>query len=344
ALVTRLPQPNIKCLAVINTSRPHGGAVAIVAPIDRFGRGISMAFYNRNSRVAAIAAAMLVAAVLTYELGPGGWWQSILGAAGTTAKAQGAPSSPAGGNAGGPPTVNLTDLQLGSVKVEPASEREFAIEKESVGSIDFNQDLAVQVFTPYQGRIIGLFAKVGDDVQRGQTLFTIDSPDLLQAESTLISAAGVAQFTTRNLARLKDLYATRAVSQKELEQATSDQQAAEGALRTARNSVRLFGKSATEIDRIIEQRMADPTLVVPSPITGRVTARNAAPGLFVQPGNAPAPYTVADINTMWMIANVAEADSPQFHVGQAVTVSVLAFPGRAPFEGKITTIASSVDA
>ena len=51
--------------------------------------------------------------------------------------------------------------------------------------------MAVQVFTPYQGRIIGLFASVGDDVKKGQTLFTIDSPDLLQAESTLIAAAGV---------------------------------------------------------------------------------------------------------------------------------------------------------
>src|SRR5439155_19311778 len=47
-LVTRLPQPNIKCLAVINTSRPQGGAVAIVAPIDRSGRDLSMAFHKRN--------------------------------------------------------------------------------------------------------------------------------------------------------------------------------------------------------------------------------------------------------------------------------------------------------
>src|SRR5262249_47172402 len=191
-------------------------------------------------------------------------------------------------------------------------------------------------------RIISLFAKVGDDVQKGQTLFTIDSPDLLQAESTLISAAGVAQFTTRNLARLRDLYAKRAVSQKEMEQASSDQQAAEGALRTARNSVRLFGKTDAEIDRIIEQRMADPTLVVPSPITGRVTARSAAPGLFVQPGNAPAPFVVADINTMWMLANVPENDSPAFRLGQEVTVAVNAFPHRT-FSGRITTISALVD-
>jgi membrane fusion protein, heavy metal efflux system len=148
--------------------------------------------------------------------------------------------------------------------------------------------------------------------------------------------------TTRNLARLKELYTTRAVSQADLEQAVSDQQTAEGNLRAARDSVRIFGKTDEEIDKIVADRLADPTLVVPSPIDGRITQRNAAPGLFVQPGNAPAPYTVADINTMWMLANVAEDDSPVFRVGQQVQVKLNAFPGRV-FDGRITTIGTTVD-
>ena len=215
-------------------------------------------------------------------------------------------------------SVDLSDLQLASVKVEPVWEHVFPIEKSAVGSIDFNQEMSVQVFTPYQGRIVGLFATIGDEVKKGQTLFTIDSPDLLQAESTLIAAAGVLEFTTRNLARLKALYATRAVSQKDMEQAVSEQQTAEGNVRAGRDAVRLFGKTDAEINSIIAKRMADPILVVPSPISGRVTARNAAPGLYVQPGNAPAPFSVADISTMWMLANVPEADSPAFRVGQEV--------------------------
>jgi cobalt-zinc-cadmium efflux system membrane fusion protein len=73
-----------------------------------------------------------------------------------------------------------------------------------------------------------------------------------------------------------------------------------------------------------------------------VTARNAAPGLFVQPGNPPAPYLVADISTMWMLANVPENDSPAFRVGQEVKVKVSAFPERT-FEGRISTIGSMVD-
>jgi cobalt-zinc-cadmium efflux system membrane fusion protein len=241
-----------------------------------------------------------------------------------------------------PDTVELSDTQMAYVKVEAAAERPFPIEKAAVGSIDFNEELLTQVFTPYQGRIVGLFAKIGDEVTKGQTLFTIDSPDLVQASSTLIAAAGVLELTTRNLTRLTRLYETRAVSQKDQEQAVSDHQTAEGALRAARDAVRLFGKTDAEMDKMVADHRVDPVLVVPSPISGRITARNAAPGLFVQPGNAPAPFTVSDISTMWMLANVAESDSPAFHVGQDVKVTVMAYPGRT-FEGRISTIGSTVD-
>ena len=133
------------------------------------------------------------------------------------------------------------------------------------------------------------------------------------------------------------------MSQHDVEQAVSDQQTAEGNLQAARDAVRLFGKTEDEINGIIAKRSADPTLVVPSPITGRITARNAAPGLFVEPGNTPAPYMVADVDTMWMLANVAETDSPAFRVGQPVQVKLDAFPSRV-FDGTITTIGASVDA
>jgi membrane fusion protein, heavy metal efflux system len=261
---------------------------------------------------------------------------------GTTARAAAEQVNTSSAPAPARDSVDLSDSQLASVKVEPVEDREFPVEKEAVGSIDFDEDMSVQVFTPYQGRIISLFASIGDDVKKGQTLFTIDSPDLLQAESTLIAAAGVLELTTRSLARLRELYKTLAVSQRDVDQATSDQQTAEGNLRAARDAVRIFGKTDADIDSIIANRSADPTLVVPSPITGRITARNAAPGLYVQPGNAPAPYTVSDINIMWMLADVPEADSPAFRLGQQVQVKLSAFPGRT-FDGKITTIGASVD-
>ncbi len=280
-----------------------------------------------------LAAAIAAVAIIAY-----GVWRLSQGSEAARVSAEHGVAAPAPERN----SIDLSDTQLASVKVEPIEEREFPVEKEAIGSIDFDEDMAVQVFTPYQGRIIALYAAVGDDVKKGQTLFTIDSPDLLQAESTLIAAAGVLDLTTRNLARLRELYKSLAVSQHDLEQGTSDQQTAEGNLRAARDAVRIFGKTDAEIDRIVADRLADPTLIVPSPINGRITARNAAPGLFVQPGNPPAPYTVADISLMWMLADVPEADSPAFRLGQEVQVTINAFPGRT-FDGKITTIGASVD-
>ncbi|MGD0999070.1 MAG: efflux RND transporter periplasmic adaptor subunit [Candidatus Brocadiia bacterium] len=239
-------------------------------------------------------------------------------------------------------TVELAESQLNAVKIEPVGVYLFPVEKAAVGSIDYDEDLSVQVFSPYAGKIITALVNLGDTVQKGQSLYTIDSPDLLQAEAALIAAAATSDLTGKEFARAKELYGSNGVSERELEQATSDQQTAQGALAAARDAVRIFGKSEAEMDRIIAERKSDPSLVVASPLAGRVTARNAQPGLLVQPGNAPAPYSVADLSLKWMVANVTESDSPLFHVGQPVQAGVLAWPGRT-FDGKISTLGATVD-
>jgi cobalt-zinc-cadmium efflux system membrane fusion protein len=240
------------------------------------------------------------------------------------------------------PAVELADTQLASIKIEPVEEHAFPQERQAVGDIDFNQELLTQVFTQYQGRIIKAFASVGDTVKKNQTLFTIESPDLLQAESTLISAAGVLDLTTRNLERQHNLVRQSAAAQKDYEQAISDQQAAEGAYRAARGAVKVFDKTDAEIDRIVAERKVDATLTIPSPITGLVTTRNAAPGLLVQPGNPPPVYIVADTSTMWMIANVPEREAADLKAGQEVAARVSSFPGRI-YKGKIVIIGPNVD-
>jgi cobalt-zinc-cadmium efflux system membrane fusion protein len=242
----------------------------------------------------------------------------------------------------GPDTVKLSDSQLDSITVAAVVDHEFLVEKDAVGNIDFNEDRSVQVFSPYQGRIIQALANLGDEVRKDQVLFTIESPDFIAAESNLISAAAALEQTTSALTRAKALYASKGIDQNDYETAVANQQSAEGALHAARQAVAIFGKTDAEIDRIVASRKIDTALIVRSPITGRITARNAAPGLLEQPGNPPAPYAVADLSTMWMLANVPEAESPQFKPGQPVRVSVMAFPGRV-FAGKITAIGATVD-
>lgn len=239
-------------------------------------------------------------------------------------------------------SIDVTERQLESFKVLTVAPRPFRLLKNAVGSIDFNQNMLVQVFTPNPGKIVDTRFNVGDEVKKSEMLFTIDSPDLLQAESTLLASAGVLALQSRTLARVKQLLQTGGGAQKDVDQATSDQQTAEGNYKAARDAVRIFGKTDVEIDRILADRKVDSTLIVPSPITGRIIARTAAPGFYAQPGTAPAPYTLADLSTMWMVANVIETDAPAYQLGQAVEVRVPAYPGEV-FRGHVDTLGLNID-
>jgi membrane fusion protein, heavy metal efflux system len=250
--------------------------------------------------------------------------------------------------------LDLTEKQVASVKAEQVGSAHFVERRNAVGNIDYNQNLLVQVFAPYNGRIIEAYPNVGDRVEKGQPLFTIDSPDLLNAESALIAAAGVLKLQDATLVRAQKMKSFGGASQQAVDQSASDQQTAEGNVKTARDAVRIFGKTDEEINEIIARRRADPRLVVKSSVSGVVTARNAAPGLFVQAGSAPpsssgtgasapsAIFTIGDLSTMWMLANVVETDAPLLRVGQIVRARVAAYPDRE-FEGKVIVLGQNVD-
>jgi membrane fusion protein, heavy metal efflux system len=239
-------------------------------------------------------------------------------------------------------SVNLSERQANSLKIVTIATHEFAILKTAVGTIGFNENLLVQVFSQYPGKIIKAFYNVGEDVKQGDILFTIDSPDLLQAESTLLAAAGVLELQKKTLARVSGLLKAGGSAQKDVDQATSDQQTAEGNFKAAKDAVRIFGKSDAEIDRVVLNRKVESTLVVPSPITGRVVTRNAAPGFLTQPGTPPPPFQIADVSTMWMIANVIESDAPAYRLAQEVEVRVPAHPDKV-FKGHVTNLSPMID-
>jgi len=257
------------------------------------------------------------------------------------------PSSEAGAAAQSPKpkpeaSVSLSESQVRAIKIASAGVREFADEEETVGSIDFNQNTNVQVFTSYAGKITRTYADVGDYVRAGKPLFTIESPDLMNAEQALVGAAAAFDAADAALKRAKVLLDNQGMAQKDFEAAEAALRAADAAYRASRNEVRVFGKTDAEIDRVVQSRKIDTDLVVVSPLNGRVTARNAQQGLLVQPGNAPAPFTVADVSTKWMLAYVPESDAHKFRVGQLVRVRLPALAGRV-FEGAIKVAGESVD-
>jgi cobalt-zinc-cadmium efflux system membrane fusion protein len=239
-------------------------------------------------------------------------------------------------------SVELSDKQAATLGIGAVQSRDFDVFKTAVGTIDFNENMLVQVFSQYPGKIVRAFHNIGDDVAQGSVLFAIDSPDLLQAESTLLASAGVLELQKRTLLRLTNLLKAGGSAQKDVDQTTSDQQTAEGNFKAAKDAVRIFGKSDAEIERILDQRKVDSELVVSSPISGRIISRNAAPGFLTQPAAAPAPYTVADVSTMWMIANVIETDAPAYRIDQAVEVRVPAYPDHV-FTGRVTAVGATID-
>jgi membrane fusion protein, heavy metal efflux system len=292
------------------------------------------------------AQAMLLALIVI--VGAGLFWgRSFIGLADgqparkqQTASAEAGPSGP--GNSADMQAVDLSEKQAATLKIAPVAVRDFARLKTAVGTIDFNENLLVQVFSQYAGKILKANFNIGDDVKAGDVLFTIDSPDLLQAESTVLAAAGVLELQKRTLARATGLLKAGGSAQKDVDQSTSDQQTAEGNYKAARDVVRIFGKTDAEIDQVVDMRKVDSTLRATSPIAGRVVARNAAPGLLTQPGNTASPYSVADLSTMWMLANVVETDAPAYKIGQDVEVRVPAYPD-AVFKGRVTTVGSMID-
>jgi cobalt-zinc-cadmium efflux system membrane fusion protein len=289
--------------------------------------------FDRKTTHAVVAIAVVILVVVLLKSGPD--QPANIGFPATQGSGPGAPAS-------GEPTVDLAPNQLKAVKFGAVGTHAFSVEKTALGSIDYDEDMTVQVSSSYPGKILAALVNLGDDVKNGQPLYTIDSPDLIQVESALIAAAADFESTSKELARAKALFGTNGVSERELEQTTSAEQTAEGRLKASRATVQIFGKTDAEIDQILTTRKIDPALVVSSPITGRIIARHAQPGLLVQPGNLPAPYAVADLGKKWMVVHVAESDIPMFHVGQPVRAALTAYPGRF-FEGGISRMGEAVD-
>ena len=141
---------------------------------------------------AATVAAGLLIALAAYFVGfPGGPSREGPGrAAATAADTNRSPYGASPHTSPDPLTaqsVELSASEFEQFKVEPAVERDFTIQREAVGSIDFNEEMSVPVLPPVQGKIITLFARAGDDVKKGMPLYTIDSPDLVQAGSSALT-------------------------------------------------------------------------------------------------------------------------------------------------------------
>ena len=249
-----------------------------------------------------------------------------------------------------------SENQWTSLKLAVVREVSFRDERTTDGKISLNEDTTTPVFSPYSGRVSRLIAKPGDYVERGAPLFAIDATEFVQGQNDLVTAvAGLERARSRlELARTvekrqRDLLAIRGGALKDLEQAQSDLVSAQGDLRSAeialtavRNRLRILGRSDEEIAQLEKSDRIGPETIVSAPISGTVIQRKVGVGQYIQNGATDPVFTVGNLGTVWLVANVRESDAPRMKVGAPVEVSVLAFPNRQ-FDAKLSYVAPSLD-
>lgn len=289
--------------------------------------------------IALIACAMLVGAVA--------WWRM----AGEKTPAL----VPAGLLADG--TFQASEAQLAGFRIEAVAARTFLEQRATDGKIGLNLDRTTQVFSPYSGRVVRVLAAPGEQVRQGQPLLEVEATEFIQGQNDLIAAGASlntarAQLNQAEIAekRKRGLYEAKAGALQDWQQSQADLATAQSALRTAetslnlvRNRLRILGKSEAKIDAIEGAQKIDPIATVLSPIDGTVTDRQVGPGQYVQSSSATPVYTIGNLATLWMIANVRESDAPSMRVGAPIEVRVLAVPGRV-FKTRLNFVGTSVDA
>jgi cobalt-zinc-cadmium efflux system membrane fusion protein len=282
---------------------------------------------ERQMWVAGISTAALIAVVLAVWLG-----ERVFGKHETTVSAPPPPG-----------TFRATAQQMKTLTVEPVGVHGFVSEELTEGKIAVNGDRATPLYSPYSGRVTRVIAALGDTVKKGAPLATIEATEFVQAQNDLNTAAAQLKLARINEARKHALYEAKGGSLQDWQQSQSDLAAAEAALHSVRNRLTILGQSEAEIDALESSHRITAAATIAAPISGVVVDRQVGPGQYLQAGSGTPVFTIADPSSVWLLANVREADSGLVHLGQAMEVHVPAYPKRT-FKARVTYIAALVDA
>jgi len=249
-----------------------------------------------------------------------------------------------------------TAAQWATLTIEPVRQRDFQPAFTTEGKIAVNEDLSTPIFSPYSGRVTKLLAKAGDTVARGQLLFVVEATDAVQALNDFAAALGTAnkaraalKLATITAKRSSDLFAGKAAPLKDVQNAQAavvaaenDMRAAETALETARNRLRILGRSDDDIADFEQNGRISPDTPVNAPIAGTIVRRNVGPGQYVNSGASDPVYVLGDLSTVWLTAFVREPEAPRAQLGQTLNFTVMALPGRT-FQARVDYVAAALD-
>jgi membrane fusion protein, heavy metal efflux system len=190
------------------------------------------------------------------------------------------------------------------------------------------------VLTPLGGRVVEIKVALGDRVRQGQVLAVIDSPDLGQAFDDNDKAADASQLTQKNLTRQEEQFKLGTASNRDLDQARSDNAQASSEYARTQARLKVLGVSA-------ERQQHSTLLSVQAPVSGSVTTLTIARGNMINDPTQPI-MTVADLSTVWVTALVPEKDVAAVAKDQDAEVSLSAYPGRV-LHGKVLFISDIIE-
>lgn len=237
--------------------------------------------------------------------------------------------------------VTLTPAQASRIRVATVTMQAYRPVVQTTGTVEFNGDRSTQVLAPVSGPITRILVNPGAVVQRGQALATVTSPDFAAATA----AYRKAQAAYLNAQRIADLdaqlFKNDAIPRRELEQAQTDAASAAADRDAAIEQMHALGVDEASIAAVRENRAGAPTqAVIRAPISGTVVEKLVNPGQLIQAGSTPC-FTIADLASVWVMANVFESDMASVAAGQSATITTGALP--TPITGEVTYVSALVD-
>jgi membrane fusion protein, heavy metal efflux system len=205
------------------------------------------------------------------------------------------------------------------------------------GAVAYNSFETTPVITQIGGPVARILVFPGQEVKPGQPMLYVSSPDYAQLRTNFTKARDAYQLALKSYARSEELYAHGARSLADLEQAEATRNQAQADLQAADQALKVLGLNS---EKVLKDPVS-PEIAVFAPIAGVVVERLASPGQVLQAG-ATQVFTISNMNTVWVLANVYEHDLGFVHLGDAVEIQTDAYATK--FHGAISFISPALDA
>ena len=238
--------------------------------------------------------------------------------------------------AGKPLVLREEEIRQAGIKVEPAQIQSTEELITLTATVTPNQERIARVSPRLSGRIASVSVVQGARVKAAQVLAVLESSELGEARSAYMQAKSEADVAQAALTRAETLALEEIIAQKELVRAKADAERARAALRAAQEKMKLLGVSPSGT----EKREAFAAYPLIAPFAGTIIERKAVVGEAAQ-ADEPL-FTVADLGTVWLEADVFEKDLAKLVAGAAARITLAAYPDQA-FGGKLTYLGDTME-